>query len=39
MVVSTSSPRVAQTWALTGGLDGGSGGHMMVVVVVLERDS
>jgi hypothetical protein len=27
VAVSTSSPRVAQMWALTGGLDGGSGGR------------
>ena len=33
---STSHPGLAQTWAIPGVLDGGSGGHALVVVVVVD---
>ena len=33
-VSSTSDPRLAQMWALTGVLGGGSGSRALVVVVV-----
>jgi anti-sigma factor RsiW len=34
-VSSTSDPRLAQMWGLTGVLDGGSGSRALVVVVVV----